>query len=257
MNLSAPSPSQDFSGPRPSFFKKLILRLFLLAAAAGLFVWFGFQFVLPPLITQRVNEFVAKEWLTPLNSSKRTDWNTMMLFRKGGFLSDRTAYAHLQKHIHTGVDLQNRKGGGPGEPVYAAATGKVYDVAIQAQGTRVTIQHLLANGEIVYSSYIHVGGVEAVVGRRVTPWTVIARRFTKDELKQYGQIYNHLHFQIHKGVFVREHTVQTSTIEQGKERFYDPETIFHQHYQELTPDWKQWIKDGKLTYWQLLKILFT
>ncbi|MBI4549683.1 MAG: M23 family metallopeptidase [Candidatus Omnitrophica bacterium] len=229
------------------------IPLFLLGALSGLVV---FRYVLlPAWITHRVQKVVAREWRTPLDTGKRADWDSLIVTRRGGFLADRTAYAHLRVHIHTGVDLQNRHRGGPGEPVYAVAKGKVHDVRIQAQGTRVTVRHLLANGEIVYTSYIHVGGVRARKGQWVDPATVIARRFDRDELKKYGQFYNHLHFQAHKARFVPEHTINTNTREEAKARFYDPKFIFNNHLQELEPDWRQWVRDGIIPFWRLVALL--
>ncbi len=218
--------------------------------------WIGVSVFLPPMMTKRVGSCVAREWLTPLNTGKRSDWKSLLLFRKGGFLAERAAYAHLQSHVHTGIDLQNRKGGGPGEPVYAAAKGKVFNVALQAQGTRVTIQHLLANGEVVYTSYIHVAGVLVKKGQWVDNRTVIARRFNRDELKKYGSFYNHLHFQVHKNKFIPEYTVQTKTISEAQERFYDPEFIFHSHHGDEPAEWKAWLKDKKMTFWHLVSILW-
>jgi hypothetical protein len=211
--------------------------------------------LLPAWITHRLKQVAAREWLTPLDTGKRTEWNSLLVTSRGGFLAERVAYAHLKVHIHTGVDLQNRHRGGPGEAVYAVAKGKVHDVKIQAQGTRVTVRHLLANGEIVYTSYIHVGGVRARKGRWVDSGTVLARRFNREELKKYGDFYNHLHFQVHKARFVAEHTVNSKTREEVKERFYDPKFIFNNHLLDLEPDWRQWVKDGIIPFWTLVAIL--
>ncbi len=214
-------------------------------------------FFLPPLITKKVEAFVTKEWLTPLDTGKRKDWNSLLVPRKGRFLEERPAYSHLEAHFHTGIDIQNRRHrGGPGEPVYAAAKGKVYDVKVQGEGTRVTVLHLLPNGELVYTSYIHVADVRVKKGMKVNPSTVIARRLNREELKKYGQIYNHLHFQIHKSQFVPQDTILSKSREQVKERFYDPKEFFYHHPADSVPDWRQWVKEGKISLWKLFWTVF-
>lgn len=234
------------------FWAKFFILLILLSFAAGA----AFAHFLPILITRRVESCVARQWLTPLNTGKRTEWDSLLLYRKGAFLAERAAYAHLKSHVHTGIDLQNRSRGGPGEPVYAAAKGKVFDVKVQAQGTRVTIAHLLPNGEVVYTSYIHVAGVRVKKGQRVGPNTVVARRFNRAELKKYGAFYNHLHYQVHKRVFVPEHTINTQTNEEAQKRFYGPEFIFYHHHAEEQADWRSWLRHGKISLAQLVSIIF-
>ena len=231
---------------------RLLISLLLLAAILILWV----KYILPPIITAKVDTMVAREWLVPLDTGKRKDWNSLLIPKEGGFLAERPAYAHMENHFHTGVDLQNRYRGGPGEPVYAVAKGKVHDVKIQAERTRVTLLHLLPNGEVVYTSYIHVAGVKVKKGRWVDSSTVIARRFNREELKKYGKIYNHLHFQVHKNRFVPEDTVRSKTRGEVAERFYDPKYIFDQHHAEAVPNWREWVKSGKISFWKLLWIVF-
>lgn len=221
---------------------------FLILAAAARF--------LPWWIDETLPRAAAGEWLTPLDTGRRSDWDSLLISRKGHFLGERTAYGHLDVHVHTGVDLQNgSRRGGPGEPVYAAANGKVYDVKLQEQGTRVTIRHLLPTGEIVFSSYIHVGGVRVKKGMSVGPGTQVARRFDRAELRQYGPIYNHLHFQIHKDRFVPEHTIETRTVEEANARFYDPAVFFRNPRVAQNPEWRRWVREGKISFWKLLAIL--
>lgn len=234
---------------------RIWIKILAVVVTLAVLGWVGIRVLIPPIITKRVEMRVAREWLTPLDTGKRKDWDSLLLFRKGGFLAERVAYAHLQAHVHTGVDLQNRTRGGPGEPVYAAARGKVYNVKIQAQGTRVTLQHLLPNGELVYTSYIHVAEVRVKEGQWVDTDTVLARRFNRAELKQYGAFYNHLHYQVHKNEFVPEHTIQTNTAVQANERFYDPKFIFYSHPGGEPAEWQWWLKDKKMTLLQLISIL--
>lgn len=218
---------------------------------SGIAVLWGYE-ALPSWISKRVEECVARDWRTPLDTGRRTDWNSLLISRKGRFMAERTAYAHLDVHLHTGVDLQNRFRGGSGEPVYAVAKGKVCDVKLQAQGTRVTIAHLLADGEVVHTSYIHVADVRVKKGMRVSAESVIARRFNRAELRQYGKIYNHLHFQVHKKQFVPEHTVNSRTRKEVAGRFHDPEQIFRRHAQDAGSDWQKWVRSGKISFWTLL-----
>lgn len=232
------------------------IKITVTVVIAVMMGWMSAAVWVPPMITKRVEACVAREWLTPLDTGKRSEWGSLLIFRKGNFLAERVTYAHLKAHVHTGIDLQNRSGGGPGEPVYAAAAGRIYEVKLQAQGTRVTLQHLLAGGEIVYTSYIHVAGVQVKKRQWVDNRTVIARRFNREELKKYGNFYNHLHFQVNKNPFIPEHTIQTQTISEAQERFYDPEFIFYSHQEDMPADWKTWLKDKKMTFRQLISIIF-
>lgn len=228
------------------FFRTLALSAVFIPAAF---------FFLSHFITERVEELVAKDWLIPLDTGRRQDWASLMITPKGYFLAERPPYAHLPTHVHTGVDLQNRYRGGPGEDVYAVARGKVYDVKFQDQGTRVTLLHFLPNGEIIFTSYIHVSDIRVRKGMLVGSQTVIAKRFTEEELKKYGGLYDHLHFQVHKHQFVPEHTIATGTQEEAEGRFYNPEWIFYHHHQDVRSDWKGWLKEGKISLWKLLGVI--
>lgn len=208
-------------------------------------------------MARRLEATVSREWLTPLDTGARADWDSLVVTRKGAFLAERAAYRHLTGHVHTGVDYQNRAGrGGPGEPVYATARGKVWDVKVQGAGTRVTVAHLLPDGEIVYSSYIHVGGVRVRRGTRVGPHTVIARRLKHRELARYGSLYNHLHFQIHRGRFVPEHTIATRTDDEARARFYDPQIFGRRSFTAGPFPWMDWIREGRISFGMLLWLLF-
>lgn len=210
----------------------------------------------PWLISGRVEKTVAREWLTPLDTGKRTDWSSLAILKKGKFLSSRAAYAHLQKHVHTGIDVQNRHRGGPGERVYSVAKGKVFDVKIQGAGTRVTICHLLPNGELVYSSYIHLADVRVKRGRRVDSSTILGRRFNREELKRYGAYYNHLHFQIHRGKFNASDTVLSKTKEEVLGKFYAPDVFLREFPKNEKLVWKDWLREKKISRGELLWIVF-
>jgi len=215
-----------------------------------------FLALFPGVINRRAEKAVVREWLTPLDTGRREDWDTILVSKKGKYLSPRAAYAHLEEHLHTGIDLQNRHGGGPGEPVYAVAQGKVFDVKIQGAGTRVSIAHLLPDGEMIYSSYIHMAGIRVKKGQRVDSSTVLGRRLNRQELAKYGSYYNHLHFQIHRGKFNAADTIQSKKENAVRKKFYDPFEFLKGFPERKNLSWRDWLKEGRISFWELLWIIF-
>jgi len=138
-------------------------------------------------------------WKLPLNTGARQDWRSVYLEADAHFLAWRRTHNPRKPRRHTGIDLQNGKyWGGPGEPVYAMATGKVLGVFDSHPHQRIVIEHQLADGRTVWSAYIHITASRVRVGDFVDSETVIARRLNQSELNQYGSEYNHVHIEIMK-----------------------------------------------------------
>jgi len=218
-------------------------------------VFFCF-FMLPRIIDHQVKMSVAGEWKVPLDTGDRMHWKSAVIRDKGFFLAYRTAYKHMGEHLHTGVDIQNGQIGKPAELVYAAAPGKVYDVKIQGAGTRVTIAHLLFNGEVVYSSYIHITDVRVKPGMRVNASTIIGRTFNRRELEEYGAYYDHLHFQLHRKVFNPSDTILLKTREEVLSKFHDPEIFFENYPREGSLDWRKWLLERKISPREFFRLVF-
>lgn len=195
---------------------------------------------------------VARDWFLPLDTGDRSNWDTVAIWSKGHFLAWRAAYGGMKVHWHTAVDLQNNgaggKRGGPGEPVYPAAKGIVEDVRVARGGTRVSLRHLLPDGRTVWTSYIHVAEPTVQIGQWVEPSDPIARRFNRQELRRFGRIYNHVHFQIHKDRFHPKDTSTCYTQELARQHFYEPRAFFADRAAARdTVNWLAWLRDGRVT----------
>ncbi len=140
----------------------------------------------------------AKEWKIPYQAADRQDLSNLYLEPDAGFKAQRPTYDGIPSHLHTGVDLQLKSPGGPGEPIYAIAKGQVVQIADPPPLRRIVIRHRLPNGRSVWSVYLHIIGEKVAVGDWVTPETIIARRMNNAELDFMGWEYNHLHLEIMK-----------------------------------------------------------
>lgn len=209
------------------------------------------------IASYRIHENVARVWLTPLDTGDRAHWESMTVKDKGGFTDYRTAYGHMKKHLHTGVDLVDpAEKKNLGIPVYAVARGKVYDVSRRGPASRVTIRHILPDGRVVYTSYIHIADIRVREGDWVGENTIIGRTLNHGELTKWGKIFDHLHFQVHRARFVSEHTVNSKTADEVTERFYDPEWIFYHHAGNERTDWLKLLWRGKISLWDIFWLVF-
>lgn len=179
---------------------------------------------------------IASVWKLPLNTINRQDWSTVFLEPDAYFKNLRSPFGTVKLHYHTGIDLQNGTTISPGEPVYAIATGKVTSIEDPPPQRRITIQHLLANGEKIWSVYIHIIDEKVKIGDIIDSETVIARLMNAAELERYGQEYNHVHLEIMKKMppdfanFDQRKTFSCYSNQQVDEYFYNPEEFLKHHF---------------------------
>lgn len=179
---------------------------------------------------------IATVWKLPLNTSDRQDWSTVSLEPDAYFKNLRAPFGTVKLHYHTGIDLQNRTIVIPGEPVYAIATGKVIAIEDPPPQRRITIEHLLPNGDKVWSVYIHIIDEQVKVGDIVDSETVIARLMNATELQMYGQEYNHVHLEIMKKMppyfadLNQRKTFTCYTQAEVDEYFYNPEEFLNNQF---------------------------
>jgi murein DD-endopeptidase MepM/ murein hydrolase activator NlpD len=172
---------------------------------------------------------IAREWKLPLHTHSRKEWRSVHISEKAGFMAKRF------KHLHTGIDIVNPKGG-PGEAVYAAAAGKVVSIYAKEPNLGVMIQHRLPYDEIVWSVYVHVTHINARIGDVVSSNTAIAHVMNKDQLKKHGWEYKHLHFEILKKPRVNEvgkyvsYSTRCKTRQEVEKHFYDPKAFLQRMF---------------------------
>ena len=134
------------------------------------------------------------------------------------------------------MDLQNRAAVNPGEPVYAIAAGKVIEIEDPPPQRRITIEHLLPNGDKVWSVYIHIIDEQVEVGYIVDSETVIARLMNAAELERYGKEYDHVHLEIMKKKpphfinFDQRKTFTCYSEQQVDDYFYNPEEFLKNQF---------------------------
>jgi murein DD-endopeptidase MepM/ murein hydrolase activator NlpD len=182
------------------------------------------------------NQPIATVWKLPLNTIDRQDWSTVYLESDAYFKNLRAPFGTVKLHYHTGMDLQNRAAVSPGEPVYAIAAGKVIAIEDPPPQRRITIEHLLPNGDKVWSVYIHIIDEQVKVGDIVDSETVIARLMNAAELERYGKEYDHVHLEIMKIMpphfinFDQRKTFTCYSNQQVDEYFYNPEEFLKNQF---------------------------
>jgi murein DD-endopeptidase MepM/ murein hydrolase activator NlpD len=97
-------------------------------------------------------------------------------------------------HKHAGIDLK----GGFGEEVYPINAGRVLALSFKALSGGVVLEHLLPDGNRLYSKYVHIQQISVKVGEQVTPHTRLGRLFDKASFKKSRYTHNHLHLEIRK-----------------------------------------------------------
>ena len=182
------------------------------------------------------NQPIATVWKLPLNTIDRQDWSTVYLEPDAYFKNLRAPFGTVKLHYHTGMDLQNRAAVNPGEPVYAIAAGKVIAIEDPPPQRRITIEHLLPNGDKVWSVYIHIIDEQVKVGDIVDSETVIARLMNAAELERYGKEYDHVHLEIMKKKppnfinFDQRKTFTCYSEQQVDDYFYNPEEFLKNQF---------------------------
>jgi len=175
---------------------------------------------------------VAYDWKLPIETADRQDWATVFFEHDALFKTKRAAFTNVKLHYHTGVDIQaNGRHGkldSPGMPIFAVAAGKVVAIEDEVPQRRITIEHKLPDGTVVWSVYCHIAEERVVTHEVVSSETIIARRMNGRELDQHGWEYNHVHLEIQKklldseGEFYHRKTFTCYSEEDVDEYFYDP-----------------------------------
>lgn len=158
----------------------LILNMFLLALA----------------FTQESQ--VTSTWLLPIQTTDRRIIPTIKLTHIGKFGEMRKARPTVPAHLHTGIDIKRPTPQRDNEPVFPAAPGRVLSIRNDGPFAQIIIEHILANGQKIWTAFEHISGIVTSVGQRVHPSQPIARFMNRAELDRYGWQFNHIHFEILK-----------------------------------------------------------
>jgi len=136
---------------------------------------------------------ISETWNSPFSGTKDSDINAFQRRIVGRFADFRTAGGD-NGHKHAGIDLK----GGFGEAVYPINAGRVLALSFKALSGGVVLEHLLPDGNRLYSKYVHIQQISVKVGEQVTPHTRLGRLFDKASFKKSRYTHNHLHLEIRK-----------------------------------------------------------
>jgi len=178
-------------------------------------------------------------WLLPLDTGDRADWRSLAFESDAYFMAPRRDSRLQKPRLHTGIDMQNGgyngTRGGPGELVYSMGPGIVLGTFDRLPNRRIVIEHTLEDGRKVWTAYVHINKPLVSPGEWVDAYSPIARRMNIQELKRFGQQYNHVHIEVMKklpsmfnGRF-RWMTFYCYTPKQVHEYFYNPKLFLLQH----------------------------
>ena len=136
---------------------------------------------------------ISGTWNSPFSGTKDSDIKAFQRRIVGRFADFRTAGGD-NGHKHAGIDLK----GGFGEEVYPINAGRVLALSFKALSGGVVLEHLLPDGNRLYSKYVHIQQISVKVGEQVTPHTRLGRLFDKASFKKSRYANNHLHLEIRK-----------------------------------------------------------
>jgi len=134
---------------------------------------------------------VLRKIFSPLGDPDRRSFASLRQRVSGLYGEYRTSY--MPGHLHAGIDINGPFKG----QVHAIGTGRVDLVFREFPHLSVAVEHILPDGSVLYSMYVHVMDVKVAVRDEVDETTVLARLFDAEELAKadFGTA-NHLHFEI-------------------------------------------------------------
>lgn len=187
----------------------------------------------------RRREFLDS-WLLPLDTGDRTNWHSIAFESDAYFMASRRNSYNNQPRLHTGIDMQNGgeagTRGGPGELVYSMGPGIVLGTFDRLPNRRVVIEHTFENAPKVWTAYVHINESLVSPGEWVDAYSPIARRMNRQELRRYGEQYNHVHIEVMKKLppivngQYQWMTFHCYAPKQVQEYFYNPKTFLLEHF---------------------------
>ena len=164
-------------------------------------------------------------WASPVGDDGVWCWQTQETLAGTWVLCVDHGQWYRNGHLHSGVDLVLAGRESFGKPIYSVGDGEVVyaDHAGREWGNLIVIRHDAINGEVLYSRYGHVVGLQIKPGERVLRGQRIAE--VGDASKRWEP---HLHFDVvytdlleHKPT----HWVYAN-VELLHEHYIDPKTLY-------------------------------
>jgi len=175
-----------------------------------------------PAQSQDDPRFACREFFSPF---LETDRKSLRLIRRrlcGRYGDYRRSYK--PGHLHAGIDLK----GDFEETIYPVGRGFVHLVFRDFPHKSVVVKHILPDGNIFYSMYVHLEDIGVEEGDAVTEKTPLARLFNREELEKadFGTA-NHLHLEIRQSLEDRGWASASSMTMEELDRFcLDPLDFF-------------------------------
>jgi len=168
---------------------------------------------------------VARRWLVPFSTADRGARRTMKVISRFG--ANRVSY--VRGHLHSGADLVPSAPGEPFVHVLPVAWGAVCSIHLGAPHTTVVVEHRMADGQRLFTSYKHLAETYVEVGQQVSPETKLGRLYTRREARVQGGPYDHLHLEVRKD-FDDHGAASWTTMSEAalRARFLDPVTFLEQ-----------------------------
>ena len=136
----------------------------------------------------------ADRFFTPYRDARRESYESIRARTISFFGDPRVTF--VRGHKHSGIDLKGRFE----EPVYAIGKGRVVDIHLSFPHLTVVVEHRLADGTTLWSSYKHIEALRVSTGDTVDESTVLGRLFNRDEHKRSGFPEPHMHFEIRRSI---------------------------------------------------------
>jgi murein DD-endopeptidase MepM/ murein hydrolase activator NlpD len=148
-----------------------------------------------PAQSQDDPRFVCREFFSPFLETDRKNLRLLRRRMSGRYGDYRRSFK--PGHLHAGIDLR----GDFGETVYPVGRGFVELVFRDFPHKSVAVKHILPDGAVLYSMYVHLEEIRVEEGDAVTEKTPLARLFNRGELEKsdFGTA-NHLHLEIRKSL---------------------------------------------------------
>ena len=189
------------------------------------------------------------EWLLPIETGNRRNWNDISYTNIGRFGTMRKARPGIDSHLHTGIDIKRPDSDAANERVFSASLGLVVSVRSDGPFAQIIIEHRLTHGEKIWTVYEHIAGITVAPGEIVTARQPIARFMNTSELSRYGWQFNHLHFEIMKKRPLpitpsaknpqrrfATYSLTCHTPQELNDRYYNPIEFFSRQWQQHNPD---------------------
>lgn len=170
----------------------------------------------------------------PIDAHNRNNIYSISLTEIGEFGIVRKSRPRVPEHLHTGIDIKRPNNNYGSEPIFSITDGVVISKREDGPFGQLIIEHEY-RGEIFWTVYEHIAGINVELYQSVNSNNPIARFFNRDELEMYGWQFDHFHFEVLKKRPIeiqqnkqkpqrlfRSYTLECYSKEQLDNHFYNP-----------------------------------